>query len=605
MSQVSLRSRSLRGPEAASSSRTAWPRIHWGYSLIFPIALILLVVTLRVSGGASTSLLELQVENLVSSEQVKGATVTVGDVSYVTDESGSILIERPEDGTDLLVTADGFESVTGAVQAKSGQLQSVQMSPSVVNGIVRDAQTQEPVVEASVALLSADGAEVYSSKTDAFGGYIFKNLPDGARLRVDAGEYGSVDQAVDGRANVHFDMTRSVLSGVVSDDSGSPVQGAIVQVGDTREVTGEDGLFTLEGFPAGEDLGIAAPGFESLSMPIEGDRMDNVQLTPMMVKAVYASWSLLATPGGLDQLIEIANTTEINAIVIDIKQDTIYYDSQVQFFRDAGTVAPIYDVQDVLGKLEENNIYSIARLVVFQDPLVAEAYPELAVHDENGGLWRNEMGVAWVSAFHEELWEANIALAVEATELGFDEIQYDYVRFPSDGDLTTADFGQEYTSETRENAITEFMRRSYKAIHDANGLLAADLFGFITIVDDEQNIGQRFSQLEPYLDFVCMMIYPSHFTEGNIASAAGHPNDFPYETIYESLERAENIAPGAKKKFRPWLQDFSYWNLREYTVDDVRAQIDAAEDFGASGWLLWGDPFDVSVEALRPQEGTD
>jgi hypothetical protein len=221
-------------------------------------------------------------------------------------------------------------------------------------------------------------------------------------------------------------------------------------------------------------------------------------------------------------------------------------------------------------------------------------------------LWRNEMNVAWVSAFNEELWDANIALAVEAIGLGFDEVQYDYVRFPSDGDLTTADFGREYTAEARETAITEFVKRSHEAINDAGGLLSADLFGFVTLMDDEQYIGQRFSALEPHLDYISMMIYPSHFETGNIASAPGHPNDYPYETILESLQRAESNVPGSGAKFRPWLQDFSYGfnGLRDYTADDVRAQIDAAEDFGASGWLLWGDPFNVTVEALKPESAS-
>ena len=320
-----------------------------------------------------------------------------------------------------------------------------------------------------------------------------------------------------------------------------------------------------------------------------------------MIKAIYANLGVLSTEGALDDLIEIANTTEVNAIVIDIKQDTVYYDSQVQFFRDAGTVRPVYDVAEVIRKLEENDIYAIARMVVFQDPLVAEARPDLAVKDESGELWRNEMGVAWVSAFNEELWDANIALALEALGHGFDEIQYDYVRFPSDGDLTTADFGRDYTAEARETAITTFMQRSYEAIHAEGGKLAADLFGFVTLVDDEQYIGQKFSALEPYLDYVCMMIYPSHFEEGNIASAPGHPNDYPYETIFESLERAEQHVPGAKAKFRPWLQDFTYGGMRDYTAEDVRAQIDAAEEFGVSGWLLWGDPFNITVDALTPE----
>jgi hypothetical protein len=563
---------------------------------------LLLVVSLQVVDPRK-DLVELRVASSTSDEALAGAMVTVGAHSYLADENGRVIVERPGAGSDVSARFDGYSPIELPFAADSGRLQTIQMQPSIVNGVLQDASTGEPIEGAQVALRDRDGVEFAETRTDNRGAYVFKNLPDDAVLHINAGAYGQLDEPVEGRQRVDLKLTRFVVNGRILDDAGGPLQGAVVQSGDVRAVTGSDGVFMLEGITQGADLVVTAPGYERLTRTIDGEHLDGLTMEPQISRAVYASWPLLASPGGLDSLIEIANSTEINAIVVDIKQDTIYYDSQVQFFRDAGTVAPIYDARELIQTLVENNIYPIARLVVFEDPLVAEAFPHLAVHDTGGGLWRNEMGVAWVNSFHEELWEANIELALEAVELGFKEIQYDYVRFPSDGDLSTADFGREYTGEVREAAITGFMKRSYEAIHEAGGLLGADLFGFITIVDDEQHIGQRFSQLEPYLDYICMMIYPSHFTEGNIASAPGHPNDFPYETIYESLQRAELITPGAAKKFRPWLQDFSYWKMREYGANDVRAQIEAAEDYGASGWMLWGDPFNVTVEALRPDEG--
>ena len=591
------------GAIVRATPRVPWPWLDWKYSLIFPIAILLLLITLFVAESDKPEVLELTVTDLVSGEALAGAEVAVNGVTYTTDDAGRVVIERPEPGAELAVRSDGYGAVVGAIAAESAGVQRVQLKPSTLAGVLRDEETGEPIAGADVSLLRSDGSVAASTTTDDRGGYMFKDSPDGARLRIEAGVYGAVEEPVEGRTTMDVGLVRSVATGVVQDDTGQPLQGAVVESGSIRAVTGADGAYTLEGLGNGAEVLVSASGYETVSAKVANGEVATVQLEPQRIKAVYASWGLLSEPNGLDSLIEIANTTEINAIVIDIKQDTIYYDSQVQFFRDAGTVSPIYDAGEVIRKLEENDIYAIARLVVFQDPLVAEARPDLAVKDTtNGGLWRNEMGIGWVDAFNEELWDANIALAVEALGLGFDEIQYDYVRFPSDGDLTTADFAKEYTAENRETAITTFMQRSYEAVHQAGGKLAADLFGFITVVDDEQYIGQRFSKLEPYLDYVCMMIYPSHFSEGNIASAPGHPNDYPYETIYESLQRAEQIVPGSKAKFRPWLQDFTYGGMREYGPNDVRAQIDAAEAFGASGWMLWGDPFDISVEALRPQQ---
>ena len=582
------------------------PWLGWRYSLLLPLALAFLVFTLVAGPERSPDLLTLTVSNAVTGSPVAVARVSIGPDRYMADESGNVVVERPREGAGIVVEAAGFGTMDGQIAADTAERQTVALRPSTLAGAVTDATSGAPIAGAILSIKDAGGKTVASAQSDSTGAYRFDNVPEAGTLVVDAGVYGKVDQPLDGTQTRNVAMKLATASGVVMTAAGEPIQGAIVKSGEATSISAGDGTFTLVGVGEGATVNIGASGYASTDVTVANGSVASVKLEARQIKGLYANWSLLTTPGGLDGLIETANTTEINAVVIDIKQDTVYYDSQVAFFRDAGTVNPIMDVGEVIAKLRENNIYAIARIVVFQDPLVANARPDLAVKDVSGGLWVNEMGVAWVSAFNEELWDANIALATEAIGLGFDEIQYDYVRFPSDGDLSTADFGVDYTAEAREAAITEFMKRSYEAIHAQGGKLAADLFGFVTIVDDEQYIGQRFSALEPYLDYVCMMIYPSHFSEGNIASAPGHPNDYPYETIFESLQRAEQNAPGSKAKFRPWLQDFSYGfnGLRDYDADDVRAQIDAAEAFGASGWLLWGDPFNVTVSALKPESGT-
>ncbi len=591
-------------PKGRSQTRML-PWLDWKFSAVLPLALLLILATALWQITRSEDLIDFTVNDSSTGESIAGAHVAIDNDIYAADGDGVVTISRPEEPVPVRVSADGYIPTTGEVTNDTSNAQTVQLRPSTIIGRLTDEDSGEPVVAADIAVLAPDGNVVSSTQTDESGTYRLTDVPEGATLQIDAGKYGSFSEGVDGKTELNIALTITRANGVILNDSGEPLQGAIARAGDATAVAAGDGTFSIEGVAEGDDVTITAPGFETIVVPVANGQIADVQMSPMLIKAVYANWSILGTPGGLDELIEIANTTEINAIVIDVKQDTVYFDSQVPFFVDAGTVSPVYDIDEVLAKLKDNDIYAIARLVVFQDPLVAEARPELAVQDVNGGLWVNEMGVAWVNAFHEELWDGNIELALEVIEHGFDEVQYDYVRFPSDGDLSTADFGQEYTAEAREAAITEFVKRSHKAINSAGGLLGADLFGFITIVDDEQYIGQRFSSLEPYLDYVCMMIYPSHFETGNIASAPGHPNDYPYETIVESLERAEQIVPGSSAKFRPWLQDFSYGynDLRDYTAADVRAQIDAAEDFGASGWMLWGDPFNVTVDALNAKPG--
>ena len=592
-------------PPAEPARVGSLPWLDWKFSLILPIALTLVLATILWQITNQRELVRFSVQDSSTGNAIAGAQVQIGTSIYETNEAGGVTIERPGESSHIRVSADGYVAATNELGEDASEHQVVSLRPSSLIGQLVDSESGAPIEGASVSVFTREGSLRSTTRTDKSGAYRLEDVPEDAVLQVDAGAYGTHTQEVGDRLSLDIALVRTTAEGVVMDENGEPVQGAVVSAGDAMAVTSADGTFRIDGVRDGSELTITASGYERSTASVSDGRIADVALTPQVIKAVYANNSLLGTPGGLESLVEIANATEINAIVIDVKQDTVYFDSQVQFFQDAGTVRPIYDLETVLTMLDEHDIYAIARLVVFQDPLVAKARPDLAVHDVNGGLWVNVDGVAWVSAFNEELWDANIELAVEVINRGFDEVQYDYVRFPSDGDLSTADFGREYTADARQAAITEFMKRSHKAVNAAGGFLAADLFGFITLVDDEQNIGQRFSLLEPHLDYVCMMIYPSHFETGNIASAPGHPNDHPYETILESLQRAEALVPGSSAKFRPWLQDFSYGynGLRDYTPDDVRAQIDAAEDFGTSGWMLWGDPFDVTVEALEPDPG--
>jgi hypothetical protein len=277
----------------------------------------------------------------------------------------------------------------------------------------------------------------------------------------------------------------------------------------------------------------------------------------------------------------------------------------VQFFRNVpGMVTPIYDPAELLAQLEAHGIYTIARMVVFKDPVLAEGRPDLAVRDEvTGDLWRDMNGSAWVNAFNQELWQANADLAAELARLGFDEVQYDYIRFPSDGDLRTADFGNEYTEELRRAAITGAVALGAEQTRANGAVFAIDLFPIIALFGNDQGIGQTLQDLTPLADYVCLMIYPSHYELGNIPDVDGHPNDFPAETVAYTLERAEALVPGTKQKMRPWLQDFNYpaAGYRPYDAADVRAQIDAAEAFGASGWLLWNAAGEFEVAALKPE----
>jgi hypothetical protein len=226
---------------------------------------------------------------------------------------------------------------------------------------------------------------------------------------------------------------------------------------------------------------------------------------------------------------------------------------------------------------------------VFKDSDIALARPDLAVLDtETGAPWVDYGDGHWLNPFQEEVWEAIAAYAVELAGLGFDEIQFDYVRFPSDGDLSTMDFGREVDEAARVEAISGFLGYCREQLAPYDVRTAADVFGYTYLLDDI-GIGQDAARIAEMVDVVCPMAYPSHYPDGSM-DVTGHPNDFPYETIAQTLEvGAARVAP---VQTRPWIQDFSLPGMREYEVEDVRAQIQACEDAGTAGWMAW-DPNNV------------
>jgi len=385
--------------------------------------------------------------------------------------------------------------------------------------------------------------------------------------------------------------THPAIEGIVS-AGGLPLGAARVSNGEREVVTGPDGAFVIEPVERAADgtLRVNASGYREWRAPLDGlaGPLD-VQLELRPIRALYLNPTVTSTMDQVDALIGVIDSTIANAVVIDIKEEVVWYDTGVQFFRDAGTVQPGYDITELLQRFKASNIYTIARLVLFKDSVVAEVRPDLAIHDvTTGGPWRDMNGVAWVNPMREELWEPNIELAIEAAGHGFDEIQYDYVRFPTDGDLSTMDFGVPYTQEARQAAIEGFLARSRERLLPTGARQSADVFGFAMVVDDDVGIGQHFASLAAHVDYLSPMVYPSHYSE-NQFGLPGHPNDYPYEIVDISLDGGVARLEGDALRIRPWLQDFDLQGMTPYGADQVRAQIQAADEHGTSGWMLW-DP---------------
>lgn len=580
-----------------------WPWLSWKLSAaLFVVPFFLMLGSVAVRQAAVPQTAKLSVVDRYSGQPTVGVRIAAGEAVWSTNEQGVVEVPVGEQGLTIAVEGEGYERVETSIAA--GSSAALELRPTTLVGSLTDAGTGVEIADARLTLLTDSGAGQVEPVADD-GSFRFSDVPAGARLRIEAGDYGTREEAVGERVRVDLALPLAVVSGVVLDAAGVPVDGArVVTVDGAATGTAADGAFRLVGPTGPTELIVSAAGFGDLRVAAAPGRIVEARLEPEVIRSIYANFGILTDRSRLDELIEIAETTEINAIVVDVKQDNIYYDTRVAFFRDVpGMVTPGFDPAALVAELEGRGIYTIARMVVFKDPILAEGRPDLAVRDEvTGGLWRDMNDAAWVNAFNEELWQANAELAVELAGFGFDEIQYDYIRFPSDGDLRTADFGSDYSEGARRAAITGAVKLASDSLKPTGAKLAIDLFPIIALFGDDQGIGQTLVDLVPLADYVCLMVYPSHYEFGNIP-VDGHPNDFPAETVTYTLERAEEMMPGSRAKMRPWLQDFTYpaEGFSAYGPEEVRAQIDAAEEWGTSGWILWNAAGEFAVGALRAE----
>ena len=530
-----------------------FPWLTLVYGAIFLAAIVVLALTLSNRMSAGDDVMTLTVKT-IEDDPVPEALVTYGDTNYLTDDDGKVYLEVLETRQTITVQHDGYMTVTGEVDSTFARSQTLTLEDIPSNVAPATPET------------GAGASTTGSSPADA------SILVAGASSPP-AGN-------------------PSEVAGTLRNADGQPIARGWVTDGTSFAFTDADGVFRFEPGKVAADATLTAfgPGYHTIDLPVpvDGTPLDLV-LEIQQIRGLYFNPTLSYNQEDIDRFITIANTTEVNAVVIDIKEELVFYDTAVPLFHDAGVVNPLLDLPALLKQFHDNDIYTIARLVVFKDSEVAETFPELAVLDtQTVDLLRDMNGVALVNPMDHTLWDANIDLAVEAANLGFSEIQYDYIRFPTDGDLSRVAYGLENSQENREAAIEKFLQRSYERLIPTGTKLSADIFGYTVMVEDDLGIGQNLDQLAPHLDYLSPMVYPSHWPEGSMA-LDGHPNDFPYETIQVSMGLAVNQLDGHALKFRPWLQDFNMPGMREYGDAEVRAQIDAVNDLGLSGWLIW-DP---------------
>lgn len=358
---------------------------------------------------------------------------------------------------------------------------------------------------------------------------------------------------------------------------------------------------------------IDAPAVEENIPPVR-----HIQ-TPEAVKAIYMSQCVVGTPSFRKKLVDLVEATELNSIIIDIKDfsGTIGFKSINPLFAAASMKGcGAYDMKEFIASLHEKNIYIIGRITVFQDPFYTKAYPEQAVQSKKGGVWKDRKGLSFIDVSSRPYWDVVVALSKESYELGFDELNYDYIRYPSDGDMKDA----VYVNPNKAEALETFFAYLHEHVSPLGVVTSADIFGMTTVAMDDMGIGQVLERTLPYFDYIAPMVYPSHFAKGfngypdqnkNVYGVIAHSMGEAVRRTEATTTRiaflgAEPIASTSpqlykkqeypRTKLRPWLQDFSYGGV--YGPKEVRDQIQATYDVGLTSWMLWAPSNKYTSSAL-------
>ncbi len=414
-------------------------------------------------------------------------------------------------------------------------------------------------------------------------------------------------------ATLQISLRDNTLEGVVTDEAGEPLAGVDVFVDgqDTGAVatTGDDGSYLLADVPETATLIYKRAGYRLGEIPVDSSMRMDVAMEPFGVRALYAPSAIFEAPGRLDAMLDLIARSEVNAMVIDVKETDgkLFWATDLPEAAAVGAIReqPVFDLAELLPKLKERGIYTIARMVSMKDNLTAVARPELAVmNSATGEPWRDNIGGAWLDPSAPGVAEYLAAIAGDLADKGFDEVQLDYIRFFSDGPYDVADTNLPNTQSFRLPAIERVLRVVSQRLSHTRTFLGADVFPISFIVPDDQGIGQRPEVIMPYVDYFSPMVYPSHYGPGVFGFDV--PNDHPYDVINESLQIMTREAAGMPVSIRPWIQDFGYGAFAPYSAAQVEAEMSALADNNASGWMIWNARAFFTEAALGPpRDGED
>jgi hypothetical protein len=551
---------------------------------------------------------------------VSNANVTLKTQAVEIDDAGQFTLRRVQDGDILQVTAPGY--MASSIPYAGQPSLRVRLEPLTATIDVRDAMTGLRIADASVC-----APDDVCWSTDAKGQAVLVPAVSGVSLTVERSGYQPSDLTLETQETHQLELAPRELVGTIRDaENGQSITKTTLFVNGEIVPLGDEGRYHLPDLTTVYTLFVKSPGYKRVTIPInadtstvqhdvldactepdtEGKPCIDINLPRFPVYGIYANFGLLTWDNerllGLVDLVD--RSPVLNAIVVDVKGDYgwLAFESSNPLIAETEAMAsPRLPLSEFLQICKEKHIYTIARMVIFKDSPLIAARPELAVRHPNGAIFYDREGMAWADPTRKEVWEYNIAITQEVIRMGFDEVQYDYLRYPSDSTSLAIVRALVYsipsTLESRTAAIAGFVAEAKQVVDQTPAFLSADIFGYSLVIqpDHDMRIGQRLKDIAPHVDYVCPMVYPSTFIPGNLG--LDDPSAEPYEVI------ARSLAMGMSRTntiIRPWLQ--GYWYERQDFADQRRAAQEATD----AGWCFWNargiydELFFIPPESIEP-----
>ncbi|HZQ10882.1 MAG TPA: putative glycoside hydrolase [Anaerolineae bacterium] len=522
-------------------------------------------------------------------QPVPNARVEMDGQVFTTNAQGEFLARGVRNGTKLKITLLGFPPVTVALQSGSNSNDTtvIPLPAAETRVTILDASSNKPLPGVRVT------AAGQSANTDINGVVTFHNLAQGTPIFVHAGGYAASSVNVGSDAQLTLKLQPTSLQGRVLDSkSNAAIQDAVILLANAdgtiapARQTGADGKFALDDLSHVQKMYVKKPGYLLGAFDAQGGQQD-FTLTPFNVKGIHLYYGISREQA--ERVLTQLKNTEMNAVVFDVKESPGYllWDSQVPLAKQIGAyLEREYTAQDEVATCRAFHLYCIARLTVFKDTLLAQHRPDLALHNARGGLlYENE--AYWTNPAKQLVQDYHIALAKELAAMGFDEIQFDYIRYPGTQNVLAREFGD---ANYRVSTIQEFLQRAADELRPTTAFFSGDVFGLTTAIDDEQGIGQVWEKIASAFDYVSPMMYPStwRYATNLWGSNFGIHNCFdayncPYDIIHYGMLKARQRTASQWTLIRPWLQAYGFG------LPQFLAQAKGADDANSAGYLFWNN----------------